>query len=67
MSSTRARSRDGAALTDTNRTRCYIITACRMEGSFHQGGALWFSDAVGGDKDEACAKAGLDKVAADLK
>ena len=30
-------------------------------------GAVGVSGAPGGDKDEACAKAGLDKVAADLK
>jgi uncharacterized protein GlcG (DUF336 family) len=30
-------------------------------------GAIGISGAPGGDKDEACAKAGLDKVAADLK
>jgi len=30
-------------------------------------GAIGVSGAPGGDKDEACAKAGLDKVAADLK
>jgi uncharacterized protein GlcG (DUF336 family) len=30
-------------------------------------GAVGISGAPGGDKDEACAKAGIDKVAADLK
>ena len=30
-------------------------------------GAIGVSGAPGGDKDEACAKAGIDKVAADLK
>jgi uncharacterized protein GlcG (DUF336 family) len=30
-------------------------------------GAIGISGAPGGDKDEACAKAGIDKVAADLK
>jgi uncharacterized protein GlcG (DUF336 family) len=30
-------------------------------------GAVGVSGAPGGDKDEACAKAGIDKVAADLK
>ena len=30
-------------------------------------GAVGVSGAPGGDKDEACAKAGLDKVASDLK
>jgi uncharacterized protein GlcG (DUF336 family) len=30
-------------------------------------GAIGVSGAPGGDKDEACAKAGLDKVAADLR
>ena len=30
-------------------------------------GAIGVSGAPGGDKDEACAKAGLDKVSADLK
>ena len=30
-------------------------------------GAIGISGAPGGDKDEACAKAALDKVAGDLK
>jgi uncharacterized protein GlcG (DUF336 family) len=30
-------------------------------------GAIGVSGAPGGDKDEACAKAGIDKVSADLK
>jgi Haem-degrading len=30
-------------------------------------GAIGVSGAPGGDKDEACAKAGIEKVAADLK
>jgi uncharacterized protein GlcG (DUF336 family) len=30
-------------------------------------GAIGVSGAPGGDKDEACAKAGIDKVAAELK
>jgi uncharacterized protein GlcG (DUF336 family) len=30
-------------------------------------GAVGVSGAPGGDKDEACAKAGIDKVAAELK
>ena len=30
-------------------------------------GAIGVSGAPGGDKDEACAKTGIDKVAADLK
>jgi uncharacterized protein GlcG (DUF336 family) len=30
-------------------------------------GAVGVSGAPGGDKDEACVKAGIDKVAADLK
>jgi uncharacterized protein GlcG (DUF336 family) len=30
-------------------------------------GAIGISGAPGGDKDEACAKAGIDKVSADLK
>ena len=30
-------------------------------------GAIGVSGAPGGDKDEVCAKAGIDKVAADLK
>ena len=30
-------------------------------------GAVGVSGAPGGDKDEACAKAGIDKVAADLQ
>jgi len=30
-------------------------------------GAIGISGAPGGDKDEACAKAGIDKVAAQLK
>jgi len=30
-------------------------------------GAVGVSGAPGGDKDEACAKAGIDRVAADLR
>ena len=30
-------------------------------------GAIGISGAPGGDKDEACAKTGIDRVAADLK
>jgi uncharacterized protein GlcG (DUF336 family) len=30
-------------------------------------GSVGVSGAPGGDKDEACAKAGIDKVSADLK
>jgi uncharacterized protein GlcG (DUF336 family) len=41
-------------------------TICRIAGGSF-GTAIGISGAPGGDKDEACAKAGINKVAAQLR
>ena len=46
------------------------VETCKAQGynvSVHVIGAAGASGAPGGDKDEACVKAGIDKVAGDLK